>query len=57
MKFALLEMKQILVRVLLKFDINSCDSTPKSLEFLDDFVLRKPITEIYVSFSKRKFEG
>ena len=53
MRFALLEIKEILVRTLKNFDINACSSTPNTLEFDDDFIVRKPKTDINVSFVKR----
>ena len=53
MKFALLEMKDILVSVILNFDITPCSSTPKELVFHDDFVVRKPKNEIKMLFKKR----
>ena len=53
MRFALLEIKEILVKTLKSYDINPCSSTPKELVFDDDFTVRKPKSEIKVIFSKR----
>ena len=55
MKLALIEIKQILVRTLLKYDVNSSyGPQDHKLEFLDDFVLRKPKSNIRVRFTRRK---
>ena len=52
MKFALIEMKLILVKVLKDYDINPTSSTPKVLE-IKEFPLRRPKNTISVCIGKR----
>jgi cytochrome P450 len=53
MRFALLEIKEILISVLIDFDIVPSSATPKELVFHDDFVVRKPKSKIKMLFMKR----
>ena len=53
MRFALLEIKEVLVRTLKEFNITSCPSTPKEMTFDDEYFVRKPKNDIKVSFVKR----
>ena len=52
MKFALIELKIALVKLLLNFEINSCEQTPDVLPLKEAFV-RRPKDGVYVYIKKR----
>ena len=53
MRFALLEVKLILVRVLQMYNVNLCSNTPDNIEFVEGFLARRPKNEIPVLLTKR----
>ena len=53
MKFALLEIKLALVKLLKSYNVNSCDNTPDRLEFDEGFLARRPKQSIPVKITKR----
>lgn len=53
MKFALIEMKIALVKMLLKFEIIPGKNTPEKLDFVEGIV-RQPKNGINVIFKKRE---
>lgn len=52
MKFALIELKIALVKLLQKYEIHPTENTPEKLDFLEGAV-RQPKNGINVSFKKR----
>ena len=52
MRFALLEIKLTLVKVLRKFNVFPSENTPKTLSFVEGIV-RRPKNGISVTFGKR----
>jgi cytochrome P450 len=52
MKFALVEMKLALVRLLRTFEIHPSENTPKNLQSSGN-ILRRPSEHIYAKFIKR----
>ena len=54
MKFARLEINLTLAKVLKNFNVNSTPSTPKSLQFVEGFALRRPMNGIPVRLTKRE---
>jgi hypothetical protein len=53
MRFALVEMKLTLVKLLLKYDVKSTPNTPSKLNYVEGTV-RRPKTSIPVLFTKRE---
>ena len=53
MKFALLEIRLALVKILMKFDIVASPNTPDKLEMEEGFAVRRPKGGINVIFKKR----
>jgi hypothetical protein len=53
MKFALIQMKLALVKVLLEYEVCATEDTPKSLEFIEG-ILRSTKSTIPIMFKKRK---
>jgi hypothetical protein len=54
MRFALLEIKLTLVKILKNYLVLPSDLTPKKLEFKETIVVRRPIHEMHVVFKKRQ---
>ena len=54
MKFALLEINLTLAKVLKKFNVNATPRTPKTLELIEGFALRRPKYDIPVHLTKRE---
>jgi hypothetical protein len=54
MRYAVLEMKLSLVKILSKYDVLPTDNTPKKLEYIEGTV-RRPKTQIPIMLKKRKF--
>ena len=52
MRFALLEMKLTLVKLLMKYDVKSTSNTPSELSYVEGTV-RRPKTKIPIILSKR----
>ncbi len=53
MRFALIEMKLFLVEFLLKYDIKSIESEPKSIENYVEGTVRRPKDPIRVKIHRR----
>ena len=53
MKFALLEIKMAIIKILQKFEIFACENTPDVLEFVEG-VVRSPRQPVKVVFNERK---
>jgi hypothetical protein len=52
MRFAVLEMKLCLIKILKKYDINSTPNTPTQLKYIEGTV-RRPVNKIPVVLKKR----
>jgi hypothetical protein len=55
MKFAMIELKMALVKLLQRFEINASENTPEKLEFIEGIV-RSSKNPIRVIFKRRKIE-
>jgi cytochrome P450 family 9 len=53
-RFALMEAKLLVFCILRKFTIQTCDKTPKSIEFVPDMFTLQLKEDIFVEFKKRK---
>ena len=53
MKFAVLEIKLALVKLLRIYNVNACDLTPDKLEFDEGFLARRPKQKIPIILNKR----
>ncbi len=53
MKFALIEIKMAIIKILKKFEIFACENTPDVLEFVEG-VVRSPRQPVKVVFNERK---
>jgi len=53
MKFALLQMKLALVKVLLEYEVCATEDTPKSLEYIEG-ILRSTKSTIPIVFKRRQ---
>ena len=55
MKFAILEIKHALIKILMKYDVSSSANTPKNLEYEEGIIVRRPKDSLPIQFSKRTF--
>ena len=53
MRFALLEVKLALIKILIKFDVLPGPNTPQRMEFIEGFTFRQPSTMVPVLLRKR----
>ena len=56
MRFALLEIKLTLVKLLRRFDVKSSPNTQKSVVYKEGLGFRRPKLPIQVTFSPRNFQ-
>jgi hypothetical protein len=54
MKFALVELKVALSKIISQFEILPTEKTPMKLDFEEASIVRLPKNGVYVSFKKRK---
>ena len=50
--FAIIQIKQVLIRILSEYEVNSCQDTPKSSDFLEG-ILTTVKTDIPIVLKKR----
>ena len=55
MRFALLEIKLTLVKILQRYSIVPSGNTPKKIEFRESVAIRSPIAPIHVMFKRRSY--
>lgn len=55
MKFAIIEIKMAMIKLLRSYEVHACDKTPKHLELIEG-VVRVPKEPIVLSFQKRTFQ-
>ncbi len=54
MKFALLEIKIALVKILSKFEVQKGPKTPEKIEYIENGIVRGPKHGIHLVFKKRQ---
>jgi hypothetical protein len=56
MRFALLEIKLTLTKLLRKYDLVASEKTPKKVVFKEGFGVRQPTEPIHIMFKRRQIQ-